>query len=409
LLAVLDHARAVPWTSRADIGRRLDLGRSVVSQRVDTLVALGLVEEGPPGVSAGGRAPRRLTFRGEAGFLLVGELGASSLSVGVCDLAGTVLASATHHADVARGPDVVLAQLEDAWNALLDRHVVARERVWAAGLGVPGPVEFATGRPIAPPIMPGWDGYPVRERLAAAFNSPVWVDNEVNLRALGEARDGIGRGVDDMIFVKIGTGIGAGVISQGILHRGAQGAAGDIGHIAVVDDPSIICRCGNTGCLEAVAGGQAVARTALARVGDPRSTALAAFAASSGSLTSKEVALAAGEGDPVALDLLVQAGRTIGETLATLVNFYNPALLVMGGVMVQDSDLVLSSVRETIYGRSLPLATRSLRIARSELGKSAALRGASVMIMGELLRPDLFYNWVPLGTPHGNPEIARQS
>lgn len=407
MLAVLDHARAVPWTSRADIGRRLDLGRSVVSQRVDTLIALGLVEANPPSSSAGGRAPRRLTFRGEAGFLLVGELGASSLSVGMCDLAGTVLASAMHHADVARGPEVVLKQVEEAWTQLLDGHSIARERVWAAGLGVPGPVEFATGRPIAPPIMPGWDGYPVCERLAAVFNSPVWVDNEVNLRALGETHDGIAQGVDDMIFVKIGTGIGAGIISQGALHRGAQGAAGDIGHIAVVDDPSIICRCGNTGCLEAVAGGQAVARAGLVQLGDPRSTALAAFAAPSGSLTSKDVALAAGEGDPVALDLLVQAGRTIGESLAMLVNFYNPALVVMGGAMVQDSDLVLSSVRETIYGRSLPLATRSLRIARSELGKSGALRGAAVMIMGELLRPALFYQWLPFGTPHGNPEIAR--
>ena len=408
LLAVLNHARSVPSTSRADFGRRLDLGRSVVTQRVETLISLGLLEEGPPGSSAGGRAPRKLRFRGEAGTLLVGELGASSLSVGLCDLAGTVLVSEVHPADVARGPEAVLDQVQEAWTRLLQRHGVGADRVWAAGLGVPGPVEFATGRPIAPPIMPGWDNYPVRERLSAAFNIPVWVDNEVNLRALGEARDGLGRGVDDMIFVKIG-GDRCRIISQGVLHRGAQGAAGDIGHIAVVDDASIICRCGNTGCLEAVAGGEAIGRAGLARAGDPRSTALATLAASSGALTSKDVAVAASEGDPIALDLLVQAGRIIGETLAMLVNFYNPGLLVMGGAMVQDSDLVLSSVRETIYGRSLPLATRSLVIGRSELGKGGALRGATAMIVDELLRPALFYEWVPLGTPHGNPEIARQA
>ena len=409
LLAVLNHARSVPSTSRAEFGRRLDLGRSVVTQRVATLTSLGLLAEEPPSSSAGGRAPRKLRFRGEAGFLLVGELGASSLSVGLCDLAGTVLVSEVHPADVARGPEAVLDQVQDAWTRLLQRHGVDADQVWAAGLGVPGPVEFATGRPIAPPIMPGWDDYPVRERISAAFNIPVWVDNEVNLRALGEARGGLGRGVDDMIFVKIGTEIGAGIISQGVLHRGAQGAAGDIGHIAVVDDPSIICRCGNTGCLEAVAGGEAIGRAGLARAADPRSTALAALAASSGALTSKDVAVAASEGDPIALDLLVQAGRIIGETLAMLVNFYNPGLLVMGGAMVHDSDLVLSSVRETIYRRSLPLATRSLVIGRSELGKGGTLRGATAMIIEELLRPALFYEWVPLGTPHGNPEIARQA
>ena len=120
---------------------------------------------------------------------------------------------------------------------------------------MPGPVEFATGRPISPPIMPGWDGYPIRERFAARHGAPVWVDNDVNVLALGEWRSGVAAGHDDVVVVKIGTGIGAGIISGGRLHRGAQGSAGDVGHIQVTDDPAVICRCGNVGCLEALAGG----------------------------------------------------------------------------------------------------------------------------------------------------------
>ncbi len=132
------------------------------------------------------------------------------------------------------------------------------------GAGLPGPVEFAEGRPVVPPIMPGWDGYPVRERLSARYQVPAWVDNDVNVMALGELRAGIGRGEQELLYIKVGTGIGAGVVSRGRLHRGAQGAAGDIGHVSVLDDDSVLCRCGNTGCLEALVGGYALARDGLA-------------------------------------------------------------------------------------------------------------------------------------------------
>ena len=133
-------------------------------------------------------------------------------------------------------------------------------RLWGIGIGVPGPVEFGSGRPISPPIMPGWDGYPIRERFTQRYRAPVWVDNDVNLLALGEWRSGVASGHDNVVVVKIGTGIGAGIISDGRLHRGAQGSAGDVGHIQVTDDPAVLCRCGNVGCLEALAGGAALGR-----------------------------------------------------------------------------------------------------------------------------------------------------
>ena len=221
--------------------------------------------------------------------------------------------------------------------------------------------------------MPGWDGYPIRERFAERYSAPVWVDNDVNVLALGEWRSGVAAGHDDVVVVKIGTGIGAGIISGGRLHRGAQGSAGDVGHIQVVDDPAVICRCGNIGCLEALAGGEALG----GRARPPRSRAGAARLRTAldqrGTVTAEDVARAASSGDPVAVAMLQGAGRRVGSMLASVVNFFNPSLIVIGGGVPNSPDLLLASIRETVYGRSLPLATRELLIQRSSLGGLAGV------------------------------------
>jgi predicted NBD/HSP70 family sugar kinase len=257
--------------------------------------------------------------------------------------------------------------------------------------------------------MPGWDAYDVRGHLGARFSVPVWVDNEVNLEALGEARAGSGAGVTDLVFVKLGLGIGAGVISGARLHRGAQGAAGDIGHVAVVDDEGELCPCGNTGCLEVVAGGAALIRRVHERAAGPTGEAgprLGSLVAGGGPVSVADLTSAGAQGDPLALDLLTQSARLVGGTLATLVNFFNPSRLVVGGGLVQGSDLVLSTIREVVYGRSLPLATRNLVIGRSTLGPTAGLVGAAAMAVDELLADRRFHAWAPHRSPHGRPEIA---
>jgi ROK family protein len=274
--AVLDAVRLGQARSRLEIAQATGLTRAVVAQRVGELIDRGLLSEGGTGPSTGGRPARRLRFEHGSGMALVADLGATSIDVALTDLGGTIVAHHDEPADVAAGPEIILGRVE----ALFDELLVAAGSaapVWGIGIGVPGPVEFETGRPIAPPIMPGWDGYPVRERFAARFNVPVWVDNDVNVMALGEWRHGVARGHADVVFVKLGTGIGAGLISDGQLHRGAQGSAGDVGHIQVSDDPSTVCRCGNIGCLEALTGGAALARDARgtrrpqpAARGDPR-------------------------------------------------------------------------------------------------------------------------------------------
>ncbi|MBK1788059.1 ROK family protein [Prauserella sp. ASG 168] len=408
LTTVLDLVRSGAARTRPEIGRHSGLGRTVVTQRVNQLTECGLMEEGALGPSSGGRAPRELRFRATAGVVLAAELGATSIAAGVTDLAGTVLAEREEPTDIALGPEPVLDRVEALFDTLLDdvRAEHGDVAVWGIGIGLPGPVEFATGRPSAPPIMPGWDGHPVRDRLTARFGAPVWVDNEVNTMALGELRAGTAKGQSDILYVKIGTGIGAGLVSGGRLHRGSQGCAGDIGHAAVADEATVVCRCGNTGCLEAYAGGAALARDGLDAAKEGRSEFLAGVLDSAGTITAADISRAAQSGDRVSVELLTRAGRLIGSLLATLVSFYNPALVIIGGGVADAGDLLLAAVRESVYRRSLPLATRELRIARSSLSDTAGVVGAAFMVIDELFAPERLAHWVVAGSPAGAPELV---
>jgi predicted NBD/HSP70 family sugar kinase len=254
--------------------------------------------------------------------------------------------------------------------------------------------------------MPGWDGYPIRERFAARYAAPVWVDNDVNVLALGEWRSGVAAGHDDVVVVKVGTGIGAGIISDGRLHRGAQGSAGDVGHIQVTQDESVICRCGNVGCLEALAGGAAIARAGEAAAREGRSPRLDVALDQHGTVTAEDVARAASFGDPVSVALLVDAGRRVGSMLASVVNFFNPSLIVVGGGVANSPDQFLAAIRETVYRRSLPLATRDLLIQRSSLGGLAGVIGASSMVVDQLFSRASIARWIAAGDPSGAPEVA---
>jgi glucokinase-like ROK family protein len=388
LVLVLDEVRLGRSRSRPELVERTGLGRAIVSQRLGELIERGLVVQGDPGPSTGGRPPRQLRFNARAGHLLVADLGATSIDVALTTLDGQILGHRDEPASIEAGPDACLARVEELFDQLV-----------ATTHGVPGPVEFATGRPISPPIMPGWDGYPIRERLSARYRAPVWVDNDVNVLALGEWRSGVAAGHDDVVVVKIGTGIGAGIISAGRLHRGAQGSAGDVGHIQVSDDPAIVCRCGNVGCLEALAGGAAIARAGEAAARDGGSEMLRRALDQRGRVSAEDVARAASSGDPVAVALLGAAGGRIGGMLASVVNFFNPSLIVVGGGVANSPDALLGAIRETVLRRSLPLATRDLQIQRSSLGGLAGVIGAASMVVDELFSREAIGTWLAAGTP----------
>jgi glucokinase-like ROK family protein len=408
LVTVLDLVRLGRARSRPELARMSGLGRGAVTQRVAELLDRGLLVESELGRSTGGRPPRELAVHAEAGLVLVAPLGATHVAVGVTDLTGRLLDHIQEPWDIARGPDATLERVEQLFDRLLHSSAIPAAPVYGIGIGLPGPVEFASGTPVSPPIMPGWDGYGVRARLAELYDVPVWVDNDVNLMALGELRVGAAQDEQDVIYVKIGTGIGAGLISSGRLHRVAQGAAGDIGHARVSRADGIVCRCGNVGCLEALAGGAALSRDATAAAGEGRSPYLAGVLESGRSIAAADVAAAAQHGDALAVELLTRSGQLVGETIATLVNFFNPSLVLLGGGVALAGDMILATIREAVYRRSLPLATRQLRIERSTLIPDPSLAGAAHMVLDELFSRQRLGRWLPVGSPAGFPELAEE-
>lgn len=384
--AVLHAVRIGACRSRPEIASHTGLGRALVAQRVAALLAAGLLREDGTGASTGGRPARKLSLNAAAGSVLVADMGATSIDVAVADLAGRILAHATEPADIAAGPEAVLGHVE-ALLADMQEGIADLPPVWGVGIGLPGPVEFEKGRPAAPPIMPGWDDYPVRDRLQASLNAPVWVDNDVNVMALGEWRAGVARGHQNVVFLKVGTGIGAGLISDGQLHRGSDGSAGDVGHMQVAEDETP-CRCGNTGCLEAIAGGHAIGREGEALATSGASEMLAASLATLGSVTAREVGEAAARGDAAAALLLERSARSVGNAIAAIVNLFNPSMVVLGGGVTAVGDRYLATIRQTVYRRSLPLATRRLQIVPSGLGPMAGVVGAAAMVADELFSPE---------------------
>jgi len=371
--ALLRHVRTGRARSRADLVALTGAARNTVSARVDQLIAANLLEEGGRGWSTGGRPPTLLRFNSRAGCVLAVDLGATSVDVAVTDLSARILATVGHRIDIADGPEAVLADVDRLAQKVLTEAGLTPADVCAVGVGVPGPVEFSTGRPSHPPIMPGWHDYPVPSAFGR-YECPVYVDNDVNVMALGEM--GVAGSVQDVLVVKVGTGIGCGVIVDGQVYRGAQGSAGDIGHIYVAqpDGRAVVCRCGNENCLEAIAGGDALLRDALA-AGMPVSTV-------------REVVERAKHGEGQARELVRDAGRTIGTVLAALVNFFNPHRIVMTGGVAQAGVPLIAGIREAVYRRSMPLAARSLEITVSEAPDLSGRLGAALMAIEGFLGED---------------------
>ncbi|WP_345800742.1 ROK family protein [Microbacterium sp. AZCO] len=397
LLRIVNMVRTHEASTRPEIGRVTGLGRGVVTQRVDQAIEMGFLEDGEFGPSSGGRAPRTLRFRSDQGRIAVCALGALHIHVGVALLEGDMI-DETHRAwDISKGPaetlDTAMAMLDE----LLER--TPDLPVWGIGVGVPGPVDFLTGRPVAPPIMPGWNGFDVRRKFEQRYEAPVWVDNDVNLLALNE-RTRRREEHADLIYCKIGTGIGAGLLSQGRLHRGANGAAGDIGHVRVRDS-DVPCRCGKIGCLEAVAGGWALVRDAEKAIEEGATGYLARAGAAGEAITPERISLAAEDGDAVAIALVQRSARVMGESIATLVNVFNPSTIVVGGAVPAAGEIFLAEVRQRVYELSLPLATRDLVIAQSANDVREPLRGGA-----EMVREQLFDATFPRWFGDGRPSIG---
>ncbi|NKI44640.1 ROK family transcriptional regulator [Streptomyces physcomitrii] len=370
-------------TSRARLGDEVELSRSKLAVEVDRLLETGLVVADGLAASRGGRRSHNVRLSPGLRFLGI-DIGATSVDVAVTGPELEILGHLNQPMDVREGPVAVFEQVL-AMVAKL-KHDGLAEGFDGAGIGVPGPVRFPEGVPVAPPIMPGWDGFPVREALSQELGCPVLVDNDVNLMALGEQQAGVARSVRDFFCVKIGTGIGCGIVVGGEVHRGTTGSAGDIGHIQA-EPEGRPCACGNRGCLEAYFGGAALARDAEAAARDGSSPELAARLAVAGRLSGPDVAAAAAAGDAAALGLIRDGGTRTGQVIAGLVSFFNPGLVVIGGGVTGLGHTLLASIRTQVYRQSLPLATGNLPLVLGELGQLAGVTGATRLISDHLFSP----------------------
>ncbi|WP_203568263.1 ROK family protein [Aestuariimicrobium ganziense] len=359
--------------TKADIVRVSGLARTTVDNALAPLFTTGAVRHAGIRPAVGrGRPAEELEIAPTYGVVLVADCGVRAAKLAVFDFGQQVLASSQVPIDLSRGPQPVLDDVIAGFTDLVEKAGVA-DAPRTAVIGLPGPVDQRHGAVVRPPLMPGWDGFGVVAALSEALGCQVLIENDVNLRALGEQRV-LSEAIGPLVYLKCGTGIGSGLVTaDGMLLHGADGAAGDIGHVRVVgsDDP---CPCGNTGCLEAYAS-----LRALAGVDD-----------SEGEASSEQVeqfldVLRARDARAVAL--LRDRAPAIGEVVVSLVHVLNPAIVVVGGAMAAATDDLLAAVRSVVYQRSLPLATRNLTITGPQLGDDSGLYGGLALGLEAAMEP----------------------
>lgn len=351
--------------SRTDVIEKSGLSRSTVNQRLTELSDASLIVPVSGGESTGGRPSSRFRFNKERAYVLAVDIGATSIVVATCDLAGNPVSSVTRKINVWEGPEAVLTEVDGSIAELS-----IEKDIWAVSVGVPGPVEFAARRVVKPPIMTGWDGFNIDSWFASRFDAPVTVENDANARAVAESRT---LGVDNLVSLKLGTGIGAGLVFNGIIIRGEKGAAGDIGHTRALttNNDGRVCRCGNLDCVEAYAGGWAIQRD-LNDAGTPVESL-------------RDIVTLVQKGDISTIQVVRGAGRVIGDAIADLVSILNPGTIVLTGQLAECGEVLMSGIRERVYQHTVPLATSDLKITTSVLGDMAGVIGLALIASDDLL------------------------
>lgn len=362
--------RELRVTTRAELVTRTALSRTAVTARVAALLELGLVAEAERAPSTGGRPATTLSFDADAGIVLCVAIGISRTRMAVCNLAGEIVATADIDQEVALGPDDLLPDVVKRLDVLLaDRPDVP---VYGIGVSLPGPVDRERGCSRDSPILRGWDGVPLRPYFEELSNAPVLLENDANAIALGE-RGGKLERIDDLLVLKVSTGLGAGIIAGGALQRGASQAAGEFGHNKTPAAVGLSCRCGDTGCLEAIAGGWAMVHALQQRGYSVRHM--------------RDVVELAHAGDPEVRRMIRDSGRHIGEVVAAAVNLLNPKVLVIAGDLASAYEIFVAGLREALYGNATAMSTRELEVVQAAHGGYSAVVGTAAMVLDEVLSP----------------------
>ncbi len=397
LSTVLTHIHTGAARTRPELVRQTDLGRSVVNERLAEAIAADLVEESDEAVSTGGRPSKTLRLRQDRGAVLATVFGASEILVEVRDLGGTVLAHASAPWEVETGARENLRVVSDIGRELL---VGLPQSLWAIAVGAHGPVDIQTGRAMFPATMPGWYEYPVRDELEKCFSVPVFVENDANLMTLGTWRS-TDQADDNVLFVKADSGIGAGIIANGVLIRGAGGAAGDFGHTTIADHSGILCKCGNYGCLESLAAGWALARDARVAAFRHESEYLRGIIAERDAVTPLEIAQGSIQGDRVCAQLLERSGTLLGASVSTAISLLNPSTVYIGGALAEAGELYLEAVSAEMKRRVQLPAHERVTLKAVDLDQRVGMLGAHTLALQSLLSAPLLSKWSAAGDPRG--------
>lgn len=369
--ALFQLIRSGEADSRAELARITGLSASTVAVRVEELTALGYIEEVGKGASTGGRRPRALALKAGSRAVAAVDLGEHHATLGIMNRRGELLAHRLEEISLVDGPDVVIEDIVRRCVQLVESIDGVPLELEGIAMGLPGPVDSRNGTLVSPSRMPGWNGVAVGELIERFSGLPALVENDANIMAVGEYVER-GQSVSDLVFVKAGSGIGCGVIASGRVHRGFRGVAGDISHVALKDASPVPCSCGRVGCLDVIASGYAV---------------LDALRDAGVEVDSVDELLAiARDAHPLATRLLREAGKSTGEVLATIINFFNPQMLVLGGKL-STSEAFVAGVRQEIYTQCLPMATDFLDITVSQSGWLGGVKGIGWLLLEQLLDP----------------------
>ena len=371
----LDLIRFTGGLSRTELADRMGLTRAAVSLIVKELIDSGVIVESDNLPSSSGRPPIALEINPNYGLVGAVDIGATHLSIAIGDFTARIYQENEFPFDIQDGPEKCLAIVDEKLRNLLDEMGLSISHLSAIGIGVPGPVITDAGMVISPPIMPGWDGYPIKSTLEKLWERPVTLNNDAELGALGEWAYGAARGEKNVAYIKVGSGIGAGLIINQQIYGGTTGAAGEIGHVTVVENGPL-CNCGNHGCLEVFAGGHAIARQGkqLARSG--KRTLLSDIPEEK--INAFQVAEAARRGDLHAQEILRRAGTYIGIAIAGLLNIFNPSVVIIGGGVSQVGDILTVPIRQAVKERAMHASTKDVRITTEMLGRRSMLIGATI-------------------------------
>ena len=358
--------------SRPDLERVSGLSRATISQRLDTLLSIGLVDETSERQASGGRPARILTLNRTFAIALAADIGESFIRVAVTDLAPGIVAEEVVRMDVSSGPVPILKEIARLGRELLARVGRPKSHVLGIGLSLPAPVDHAGGRVVGPSVMRQWDDFDIRGWLEAELGVDALIDNDVNLMALAEHRQ-FWPDANHFFFVKAGTGIGSGIVTDGQVYRGGRGASGDIGHIQFDAPQAPLCRCGKLGCVEARAAGWAIARDLRGLGFDGQN--------------ARDVVALLDRGAPECIQRIREAGRVLGEVVADVVSILNPSTIVVGGTLSKAGEHLIAGIREMIYQRCLPLAIEGLAIHIARSDDRAGILGAAQLVIDAKLQP----------------------